>query len=122
MPVAQQLQGLINVAPLPPSWRTRVDRLTADWNRVRRQYPRAVVAVLSIVTATMLFAVLGVLWYAADLRRGLPDDQLVLQIANMEQSTAVFDANDRLTNEATRVFLKEFLDGFGQWIERNATS
>ena len=96
MPVAQQLQGLINVAPLPPSWRTHVDRLTADWNRVRRQYPRAVVAVLSIVTATMLFAVLGVLWYAADLRRGLPDDQLVLQIANMEQSTAVFDANDRL--------------------------
>ena len=34
----------------------------------------------------------------------------------------LFDANDRLTNEATRVFLKEFLDGFGQWIERNIPS
>ena len=31
----------------------------------------------------------------------------------------LFDANDRLTNDATRVFLQQFLDAFGQWIERN---
>jgi chromate reductase len=31
----------------------------------------------------------------------------------------LFDANDRLINDATRVFLQQFLDGFAQWIERN---
>jgi chromate reductase, NAD(P)H dehydrogenase (quinone) len=34
----------------------------------------------------------------------------------------LFDANDRLTNDATRVFLKGFLDAFGRWIERNVAS
>jgi chromate reductase len=33
----------------------------------------------------------------------------------------LFDANGRLTNEATRVFLAQFLDGFAQWIERHVT-
>jgi len=31
----------------------------------------------------------------------------------------LFDANDRLINDATRVFLQQFLDAFAQWIERN---
>ena len=31
----------------------------------------------------------------------------------------LFDPNGQLSNDATREFLKKFVDAFGQWIERN---
>jgi chromate reductase len=31
----------------------------------------------------------------------------------------LFDASGKLNNDATREFLKKFVDAFGQWVERH---
>jgi 1A family penicillin-binding protein len=97
MPVAHLLQGLSLVAfQIPPSWQPRVDQLKRDWERARREHPRIVIGVASSVTALFLIALFSGVWFFADLRDGLPDDAAIQKIGDMQQTTAVFDADDRL--------------------------
>jgi len=51
---------------------------------------------MSAVGVFWLLVFLSSIWYVVDLRRGLPDDDAIQKIGDMQQSTAVFDANDRL--------------------------
>jgi len=78
------------------AWQRQVYRLNADWQRARRNHPRLVAGLVSSIALLALVVLLAGLWLVADLRRGLPDNAAIQRIGNMQQSTAVFDADDRL--------------------------
>ena len=87
MPVANLLQRLRNVV-------RRLDQLKREWNQVRQRHPHAVriVAITSAAVAVLVIAFS--VRFAVGLAHGLPDAQAIQQIGDMQQSTAVFDAND----------------------------
>lgn len=74
----------------------RIEQLKEEWARVQREHPRVVrnAAIASGGLTLLLFALS--LWFVIGLTRGLPEAQAIQQIANMQQSTAVFDAHDAL--------------------------
>jgi len=65
---------------------------------VRRAFtgrPRALVATISMLAVALLAAAAYVAWFAYDLTRGLPTRQALHEMADMVQSTTIFDAGDR---------------------------
>jgi 1A family penicillin-binding protein len=68
----------------------------ANWDRVRREHPRLVLGVWSTTLAAACLAVIASIWLVVDLQRGLPDTEAIQRIGEMQQSTAVFDADDQL--------------------------
>jgi penicillin-binding protein 1A len=81
---------------LPENLRSRLDGLQREWDRLRRTHPRIVVGATSVATVLSLLLLFAGVWFLADLRSGLPDDEAIQKIGDMRQSTAVFDAEDRL--------------------------
>ncbi len=81
---------------LSAAWQARVDQVGRVVTRAWREHPALVRAVSWAVTATLLAVVVTGAWWTARLQRGLPDDAAIQQIGNMQQSTAVFDADDHL--------------------------
>jgi penicillin-binding protein 1A len=65
---------------------------------VRRAFtgrPRALAATISILAIALLASAGYVAWFAYDLTRGLPTRQALHEMADMVQSTTIFDASDR---------------------------
>src|SRR4029453_2702114 len=57
--------------------------------------PRTIVATISVL-AVMVLASAGLIpWAACDLTRGLPTREAMRSMADMVQSTTIFDASDR---------------------------
>jgi penicillin-binding protein 1A len=74
----------------------RIDQLKVACADVRRDHPHLVRrAAFGSLAFTGLAVALGV-WMLVGLARGLPDAAAIQQIGNMQQSTAVFDADDAL--------------------------
>ncbi len=74
----------------------RIHQLRAEWDRIRREHPRIVLGAAAASAATTLLVAFFAIASVVGLMRGLPDTQAIQQIANMQQSTAVFDADDAL--------------------------
>ena len=81
---------------IPRSLQPRVDQLKEEWARARREHPRIVLGAFAASTATTLLALFAGVWLSAGLLRGLPDADAIQRIGDMQQSTAVFDADDQL--------------------------
>ncbi|HVH28593.1 MAG TPA: PBP1A family penicillin-binding protein [Vicinamibacterales bacterium] len=77
--------------PLP-----QLRRLTAEVRQLSRRYPVLVRSVLAGfgVVAFLSFAL--PLWYLVDLQRGLPDQDAIGRIGEMDQATTVYDNQDQL--------------------------
>ena len=75
--------------------------------QLRRDRPRFVkgLAVGAVLCLTVLLV--WPAWYFVDLRRGLPGAEQLRQIGEMDQATAVFDADDRL---AFTIFKQQRID------------
>ena len=74
----------------------RIDQLRAEWTRVRGEHPtlvRNTILGSAVAGAVVVFVAV---WTIAGMTRHLPDAQAIQQIGNMQQSTAVFDADDAL--------------------------
>src|SRR5262252_2353431 len=71
-------------------------RLSREWRLARDRHPRVVVA--AIVTALVLTAgvAAGGAWFLTGLFNGLPDTEALHRMTEMDQATAVFDAQDQL--------------------------
>ena len=74
----------------------RIDQLRSEWDRLRREHPRLVRNTALSIAAGAALLVLLAFWTLSGLTKGLPDTQAIQQIGNMQQSTAVLDANDAL--------------------------
>src|SRR5436190_4290149 len=78
------------------SRRDHLHELTAEWRAAVARHPRAVVATFGIFACLAIGTVVGLLLFYNSLRRGLPGEDAVRHISDMSQSTAVYDAGDRL--------------------------
>jgi 1A family penicillin-binding protein len=76
--------------------RQRMDELTRELHEARQRHPRIV---LGVITAFVLFAALSAIggaWFLEGLGDGLPDQDAMRRIGEMDQATAVFDDKDQL--------------------------
>src|SRR5436190_2532646 len=78
------------------SRRDHLHELTAEWRAAVARHPRAVVATFGIFACLAIGTVVGLLLFYNSLRRGLPGEDAVRHISEMSESTAVYDAGDRL--------------------------
>jgi len=74
----------------------RMLELRAQLRVARLQQPRLVTGVLAAAVLIAILPVVAGVWFALDLRRGLPDQTALLRIGEMDQSTAIYDASDAL--------------------------
>src|ERR671934_505280 len=78
------------------SFRQRLHELRQTWRGAVRRHP---IAASSVVAAFAIVAVLsfaGGIWLLTALRSGLPDQDAIGRIGEMDQATAVYDDGDRL--------------------------
>ena len=90
-----------SVAALGAIWTsscaTRMDELKREWDEARRRHPRFVLGVAGVAAARRDHRrSVGGVWFLAGLRDGLPDQEAMRRIGEMDQATAVFDDTDRL--------------------------
>jgi len=71
-------------------------QLGRDWSEARRRYPRALPTVLGAFVLAAVASVAFVVWFAASLFTGLPENDAIRRIGDMDQATAVYDAADQL--------------------------
>jgi 1A family penicillin-binding protein len=76
--------------------RQRVDELKRELAEARRQHPRLVVGVAAAVLLVALLSTVGGVWFLVGLGDGLPDQDAMRRIGEMDQATAVFDDKDAL--------------------------
>lgn len=88
-------------------WRERLAQLKEEWKRARAEHPNIAFGVAGAFILSAVLAVGGSLWFVIGLTRGLPDDAAISRIGVMDQSTAVFDANDQL---AFTIFKEQRVD------------
>jgi penicillin-binding protein 1A len=62
----------------------------------RRRHPRLVPALVVAFLLVALVTTGGGAWFLLSLRHGLPNEDAIQRIGEMDQATAVFDASDRL--------------------------
>ncbi|MCU1381655.1 MAG: hypothetical protein JWL71_352, partial [Acidobacteria bacterium] len=67
-----------------------------EWHAARLHHPRIVYGVASAFALIALLTVVGGIWFLAGLREGLPDQEAMRRIGEMDQATSVFDDHDRL--------------------------
>jgi penicillin-binding protein 1A len=76
--------------------RQQVERIQRLWattsTRHRRLIRNVLVGTLAVVACLAAFGV----WFIAGLARGLPDEEALQRIGDMDQATAVFDREDKL--------------------------
>ena len=73
-----------------------MDELKREWDEARRRHPRIVLGVAASLLLIATLSVVGGVWFLAGLRDGLPDQNAMRRIGEMDQATAVFDDKDRL--------------------------
>src|SRR3954470_3249859 len=76
--------------------RQRMDELRREFVDARRRHPRIVTGVIAAFVLIAALSVVGGVWFVAGLREGLPDQDAMRRIGEMDQATAVFDDQDRL--------------------------
>jgi 1A family penicillin-binding protein len=76
--------------------RDRLHELTAEWRTGVARHPRAMGAAVGIFALLAVGSIVGLLLFYNSLRRGLPGEDAVRHISEMSESTAVYDAGDRL--------------------------
>jgi 1A family penicillin-binding protein len=76
--------------------RQRVDELKREWDQARRHHPRIVLGVVAAFVLIAALSAIGSVWFLIGLRDGLPDQDAMRRIGEMDQATAVFDNQDRL--------------------------
>jgi 1A family penicillin-binding protein len=76
--------------------RDRMDELKRQWDEARRLHPRiALGAAASVLLIAVLSAASGA-WFLVGLGDGLPNQDAMRRIGEMDQATAVFDDTDKL--------------------------
>jgi penicillin-binding protein 1A len=78
------------------SFREHLHELTAEWRTAAARHPRALWTTLGIFAFLAIGSLVGLLLSYNNLRRGLPGEDAIRHISEMSQSTAVYDASDRL--------------------------
>ena len=78
------------------SLRAYIHELYAQLRVAYLRQPRVVAGVVAAALLAAILPIAGGIWFAADLRRGLPDQAAMRRIGEMDQATAVFDATDQL--------------------------
>src|SRR3954453_12501278 len=77
-------------------FRARMDELKRELVDARRQHPRIVTSVVAVFILIAALSAVGSVWFLVGLREGLPDQDAMRRIGEMDQATAVFDDQDRL--------------------------
>ncbi len=80
---------------MPLNLRQHLVQLRRDWSEARRRYPHAIPAVVGALCLTFLLAVAGAFVFASSLLTGLPENDAIQRIGDMDQATTVFDAEDQ---------------------------
>jgi 1A family penicillin-binding protein len=78
----------------PPG--ARLHELRAQLRLAYREQPRIVAGVLAAFVVVAILPLIGGLWFIAGLQRGLPNEEAIRRIGEMDQATAVFDDADKL--------------------------
>jgi 1A family penicillin-binding protein len=81
---------------MPLNLRQHVVQLGRDWSEARRRYPRAIPAIVVGFALAVVLVVAGASWFAASLLTGLPENDAIRRIGDMDQATGVYDASDQL--------------------------
>ena len=107
--MAHLLQPYVNVGISAHirNLKIRVSALRHWWlelARSRPQYVRSLLIGLAIVTAV---PIVGLVSYFIDLQQGLPDEEAIARIGEMDQATAVYDDRDQL---AFTIFKEQRID------------
>src|SRR6185436_11077358 len=76
--------------------RARLDELFRTSVADARRHPGAVRAVIASSAIVVVLSLVGGLWFFASLRRGLPDNEAVGRIGEMDEATTVYDRSDSL--------------------------
>jgi len=76
--------------------RPSLEQLGRDWSEARRRYPRALPTIIAVFFLAAVSSVTYAVWFAASLITGLPENDAIRRIGDMDQATAVFDASDKL--------------------------
>ena len=76
--------------------RARLDELFRTSVAAARRHPGAVRAVTASFAVVVVLSLVGGLWLFASLRRGLPDNEAVGRIGEMDEATTVYDRSDSL--------------------------
>src|SRR3954464_10991713 len=75
-------------------FRARMDELKRELVDARRQHPRIVTSVVAVFVLIAALSAVGSVWFLVGLREGLPDQDAMRRIGEMDQATAVFDDQD----------------------------
>src|SRR3954467_84500 len=75
-------------------FRARMDELKRELVDARRQHPRIVTSVVAVFILIAALSAVGSIWFLVGLREGLPDQDAMRRIGEMDQATAVFDDQD----------------------------
>jgi 1A family penicillin-binding protein len=81
---------------MSPSAGARLHELRAQLRAAYREQPRIVASVLAAFVLVAILPIIGGLWFIAGLQRGLPNEEAIRRIGEMDQATAVFDDADKL--------------------------
>src|SRR3954470_22075743 len=74
--------------------RDRMDELKREFVEARRRHPRIVTSVVAVFILIAALSAVGSVWFLVGLREGLPDQDAMRRIGEMDQATAVFDDQD----------------------------
>src|SRR5213594_3975765 len=77
-------------------FRNRLDELTHEWLRAKREHPRIAIGVTVAFALAVVLPVGGAIWTFSGLRKGLPDGDAIAQMGVMNEATSVFDSKDQL--------------------------
>ena len=70
--------------------------VSREWRTVRAQHPRLAIGVLTAFLIVVAASTAGSAWFLVSLFNGLPDTDALQRMTEMDQATAVFDAQDQL--------------------------
>src|SRR2546428_8045579 len=76
--------------------RQRLAHLRNDWREARRRHPRMVPALVIAFALVAIVTVGGGTWFLNSVRDGLPDQNAIRKIGDMDQATTIFDASDQM--------------------------
>src|SRR3989442_594681 len=76
--------------------RQRLAHLRDDWREARRRHPRMVPALVIAFALVAIVTVGGGTWFLNSVRDGLPDQNAIRKIGDMDQATTIFDASDQM--------------------------
>ena len=74
----------------------QVGHLREDWRKARQRHPHLVPSLVIAFTLAATVTIGGGIWFLNSLRRGLPDENAIRKIGDMNQATTIFDASDQM--------------------------